>query len=493
MLIYGLLFRLVGLTSYVPYVAVLIAAHLAVIHLMWRVALRGGVQPWIATAFSAAFIPFGPGADNLLWAFQIGFVGSVALGLAATLIADRARGSLRRDAVGWGTNVLALTFSGISVPLVGASAVAAWMRRGFKAFLITVSVPAAVYLLWVFTSGSEGLGAIAPVTADSLGVFPEFVQRGVTAMLSIGTSTILTGAVPLALTAVAIVLRRRQRQPLPFAALAAAVGEVLLLLMLAIGRAPFGLESADATRHVYIAGALLVPLLLVGLSDLLGRRLVGVLLVVALAVPWGVHNARLLIQRADLQSGRERLIREQFVAAGTLFDPAEVLRTRPDPVYSLDLHLPELERLLPSFPQEVSPSREAVIRAALALQVSLSPTPVFDAPVRLEGLRFFDASGQPEPNGCEEGIVAGPNPRLLLPAGTPSSLQITPARAVELELLLSAGGLRPDYKDRFPLRAGETRYLNSAIDERLVGGATLIVRFPGRILICPVDAAAGEP
>jgi hypothetical protein len=493
MLIYGLLFRLTGLTSYAPYMAVVVVAHLAVVHLAWRIALRGGVHPWIATAFCAAFIPFGPGADNLLWAFQIGFVGSVAFGLGAILIADHPRGGRRRDAAGWVTSVVGLTFSGITVPLVAASAIAAWMRRGFKAFLITVSVPAAVYLVWLLTAGREGIGGIAPVTVDSLRVFPEFVRRGVAAVLSVGTPTILTGGLPLLLTGAAIVLRRRRGRPLPYAAIAAAVGEVLLLLMLAIGRAPFGLEAADATRYVHIAGALLLPLLLIGLSDLAGRRAVAVLLVAALAIPWGIHNARLLIHLAELQAERERVIREQIWAAGTLFDPSTVLRTRPEPVYTLDLHLSELERLLPAFPKDIEPSQEAVLRAALALQFSAGSRPEFSTSVDLFGVRAFDAVlVPPPPDGCAEARPEGAKPRVAIPVGPPGSIALVAAVPFEVEGLISARGVRPDYTGFLELEPGRPLFLNMAIDEGLVGQAEIIVRFPHRIQLCPVDVYRDE-
>jgi hypothetical protein len=490
-LIYGALFRAFGLTSYAPYMAVLVVAHLAVVHLMWRVMCRGGVVPRVATVVCAAFIPFGPGADNLLWAFQIGFVGSVALGLAAIIVADHPRPFGGRDLAFWGTSVAGLTFSGITIPLVGAASVLAWLRRGFKSFLVAVSVPAAVYLLWLLTFGRRGLGEIEPVTADSLGLIPEFIWRGARAILALGTATPLTGLFLLALTAVALVLRRSRGAELPHAALAAAIGQALLLVMVAVGRTPFGLETAEATRYVYIGGALLLPLMTVGLSDLLGRRFVGVILIALLAAPWATYNARVLIHRAELQADRERLIREQMVAAGTLFDGSAILRSRVDPVYSRDLHLPELERLLPTFPDGATSSPEGVVRAALALQVSMARSAEFGVSPPLPDVRAFDASFVPLSTGCVRATPAGASSRLLIPVGPPWSLELTGASAMEPELLLSAGGIRPDYRIRPELDAGVPRYLNVVVDADLVGESTLIVRFDGGITVCPVDAATG--
>ena len=49
---------------------------------------RAGVGPWIATAAASVFVLFGPGAEDIIWAFQMGFTGSVAFGLAALILVD---------------------------------------------------------------------------------------------------------------------------------------------------------------------------------------------------------------------------------------------------------------------------------------------------------------------------------------------------------------------------------------------------------------------
>jgi hypothetical protein len=489
MLVYGLLFRLVGLSSYAPYIAALVLANLAVVHLVWRVMLRGGVGPWIATAFCAAFIPFGPGAEDLLWAFQVGFVGSVALGLAFLLLADHAGRFGRRDVAGWGAGVLGLTFSGISVPLIGMAGLAAWLRRGFLAALMTISVPLAAFLVWFGVVGGVSVQAHSSVTSESLRMFPEFVGRGLGAVLSWGTATPLVGVLALALTAGALVIRHRAGRPMPTEALASAAGGLLVIGLLAVARAPLGVELAESSRYVYIGAALLLPLSLIGISDLAGRRVVATLLVAALAVPWAVHVGRDLVQKADLQAERERLIREQIVAAGTVFADAELLRDRPEPVYSPDLDLSELEKLLPTFPDGVHPSGEALIRAALALQFSLTHEPVFRSSVPVSALRAFHASLTLGPDGCTAAVPQGPQPRLLVPAFASSSLRIRPDDALELEFLMSAAGIRPDYSERFPVGPGESWFINTTVDESIVERATLIVRFPGRITVCPVDAS----
>ncbi|HEV2761257.1 MAG TPA: hypothetical protein VGV86_16980, partial [Acidimicrobiales bacterium] len=87
-LIYRALYHRYGLLSYMPYVTVLLVLHVAVTHLLWRLMVRAGVDGPLATALSAVYVLLGAGYENLLWAFQIGFIGSVALGFAALLLVN---------------------------------------------------------------------------------------------------------------------------------------------------------------------------------------------------------------------------------------------------------------------------------------------------------------------------------------------------------------------------------------------------------------------
>lgn len=491
LLLYGLVFRLAGLSTYLPYVSLVVIAHLAVVHLVWRVSLRSRVDPWIATAFCAAILPFGPGADNLLWAFQIGFVGSVAVGLAAILLEDDTRVSGRLVAARWGTSVFALTFSGISVPLVAASAFAGWMRRGAKAFLIAASVPAAVYLIWFLSVGRSGLGAV-PLTEETLRSSPEFFVRSLGAVLSLGTPTLLAGSVPLALSIWALAVRRRTGRAFPYAAIAVAIGQVLLFILFAVGRSALGVEAAGSIRYMYIGGILLLPLMLIGLSDLVGRRAVGVLLVCALAVAWGANNARLLLRIADEQAARERLVHEQLAAAVRFFDPDEALLREPEPFSAPTLTLEEL-LALPRLETDIRIRREAVIRAALALQVSITQAPRFgQASTPLAGLRAEDAELDME-EGCSLATPTGAQPHVLVPMHGPSSFEVLPALDGDIYLLLSGDGLIPDYSTRFHLTAGQPSYLNFAVDTSLLGPSTLILSLSSPLRVCEVGAEGPDP
>ena len=83
-LIYALLLATVGLRSYLPYMAVLLALHAASAVLLFELVRRRSGD-LIAIACAALLLVIGAGWENLLWAFQMSFVGSVACGLGMIL------------------------------------------------------------------------------------------------------------------------------------------------------------------------------------------------------------------------------------------------------------------------------------------------------------------------------------------------------------------------------------------------------------------------
>ena len=87
-LIYRGLVEAIGTASYLPYLAVLMVLHVAaaagLLVLLSRHLPRMG-----AMAATILFLFLGTGFDNLIWAFQIGFVGAVVFGLWALVVVDR--------------------------------------------------------------------------------------------------------------------------------------------------------------------------------------------------------------------------------------------------------------------------------------------------------------------------------------------------------------------------------------------------------------------
>ena len=108
-LIYAVLLSTVGLRSYLPYMGLLMVLHATSVVMLFEIVRRRAGDP-IALGAALLLLVIGAGWENLLWAFQIGFVGSVACGLGALLAMDA-----RSDRM-WIATVLllaSLMFSGI--------------------------------------------------------------------------------------------------------------------------------------------------------------------------------------------------------------------------------------------------------------------------------------------------------------------------------------------------------------------------------------------
>ena len=79
-LAYKLLLAVFGAGSYAPFIALALLVH-GVACLLLYVLARRRVGPWAALAPTAVLVLLGPAWHDLLWAFQVGYLGSVAAGL----------------------------------------------------------------------------------------------------------------------------------------------------------------------------------------------------------------------------------------------------------------------------------------------------------------------------------------------------------------------------------------------------------------------------
>jgi len=215
-LIYTALLNTVGLRTYVPYMAVLLALHATNVVLLFElVRRRAGDVVGIGAALF--LLVLGAGWENLLWAFQIGFVGSVACGLGALLAVVA-----RPDRMWLATVLLfaSLMFSGIGLFFWGAAAVALALTPPRRRQLLWLMPIAVVFTAWYIAYGhAGGPGTAAPPQsfADRLATLPLYVVWGVGASLAglVGEGGEL--GLVLLLPALAVIgLAWRRRRPAPW-------------------------------------------------------------------------------------------------------------------------------------------------------------------------------------------------------------------------------------------------------------------------------------
>lgn len=258
-LAYRVLFTVFGV-RFTPFLVLLVTMHLGVVALLRVVMRRAGVGPWLATAAAVPLALFGPGRENILWAFQITFVGALLFGLVQLLLADHDGPLDRRDWLGLLAGGCAVLCSGVGPLMVGVVGLSSLVRRGWRAAAFHTVPLGAAYLLWYTVEDPPSYARRPPP-----GVAVEWARRGLAeAFEALGHGT----PVGLALAAVLVVglalwfvewpvqeLRRR------FAPVALLVAVPVFFVLTAQARWFFGSAFAGSSRYVYLAAALTLPAL----------------------------------------------------------------------------------------------------------------------------------------------------------------------------------------------------------------------------------------
>ena len=276
-LIWRGLFDVFGIVHYWPYMVVLIVFHLVVTVEVWWVARRCGAGPGACLVAAAVMASVGYGGDNMVWAFQIGMVGSLAASWAGTLLLDAPtadpsprRPSWRRLAGVWSILVAGLCCSAVSVPLLVLPLLVGGARWGWRTGLRAVSVPLLLFLGWYAVWGRTGPTAskgfqpfqLAGYTIDGLATTLDGVS-GVSGAAAVAGVLVLVAARRGWLGTRSTVMES-----------AGVVGAVGLFAFISVGRSSLGLIEAESSRYAYLVTGLILPASAIALQRLLDSVLV---------------------------------------------------------------------------------------------------------------------------------------------------------------------------------------------------------------------------
>lgn len=157
-LIYKLLFATAGLRNYAPYRVVALACHLLCGVLVFVYARRR-VGEFLALCATALVILLGAGWQDLLWAFQMAWLISIASGIGALLMLDRR--TQKSDMTAAALMAVSLASSGIGLIFaLGVVLEILWGRRRWRDAWIFV-IPGVLYGAWWLTY--ENSPPLAPV------------------------------------------------------------------------------------------------------------------------------------------------------------------------------------------------------------------------------------------------------------------------------------------------------------------------------------------
>jgi hypothetical protein len=266
-LVWKLLFSTVGLASYVPYEATLLATHLAAVALLFiYVRRRSGDLPALAAAVTLLFL--GAGGENIVFAFQICWVGAFAFGLLALILLDGDPPFPRRVPAISLALLASVMCHTIGLAFFAAIFLEVVADPGRRRWLVCLVAPIGAYIGWLFAfdngSSRSVFGSVAQGVngIDYVVRVTGFVLTGVGASAA-GILSLPTGAWPACLVAVATLLGwlaerqgRIERWQLGM------IGGILGLFgVAAVGRAAeFGPLYSNQSRYVYVGTVFLLPL-----------------------------------------------------------------------------------------------------------------------------------------------------------------------------------------------------------------------------------------
>jgi hypothetical protein len=490
-LAYRALLTMFGMGSYVPFLILLTVLHLALAHVLWRMSLRVGASPLVATAVVTVFAFLGAGAQNIVWAFQIGFVGSVLFGWLWAWAADHDGGFGRRDAAGWGLGLAALMCSGIGVPMLMVVALAVALRRGARAAALAVSGPVAAFAVWYLLYGRLAQRA-APIDKSTLLAIGSYTFDGIQNAFSETVGFAGAGAV-LAVLLVWGLLRRDRSPgsgPSDAIARAGAVGVVLMYAFIGIGRSGLGVGEVDRTRYVYTAIALVLPaaaLLLTGCFRPGRGPLLAFGLIIAVVFAVNVND---LVLAARAGIGRTLPAKQQILASYDLAnDGSFVFPRAPTVTYAgpapTVANLRQIRRSGWLGPPDYHVFPRFLLSARARLEVGLLPAGTA-APATVPGVitRTAELTLRPARAGCVTATSTGRNAILVLaPAAAPVLLTMTRQSPGELYSHLSDSRSQAPAIPAAVLLAGRARFLIGAT------GVQATLALPtGRTDICGVAA-----
>ncbi|MGC8626281.1 MAG: hypothetical protein ACP5VR_01800 [Acidimicrobiales bacterium] len=442
------LYNVFHLSTYMPYLVPLLLAQVGVVHLAWRLCRREGTGPWVATAVVAVLGFLGAGSEDLAWAFQIGFVGSVLFGLLAfDLLERRPPGpeTARLDALASVALLASLMCSTVGDAMVAGGAVLIFARRPWRRALRVLALPVGSYVIWFALIGHLGLRSHADqLTSSTVTGLPAYVWTGLSSALGQALNFEAAGAAALVGLAAWVLWQAQHLWEEHPSLLGLSTAAVTFYVLVALGRDALG-DSQTVSRYVYVAIAILVPVI----GQVLGRAsraLVPQLLVIGLLLATVLGNVG---QAQSYLAARQQLVdglrtsteaTARLLAAGVqdVAGPsAQPIRFEPtlNPVVLAGL---QRSHLLP--PAKLTPLD--MVNARTLLAVALGPRQVSNGRLELLGDSYAVASASA--GGCRTFAPESVSQPMqiwlqLLPGETSASVQVTsPPAAAELTNYLAA-------------------------------------------------------
>lgn len=258
---YRVLLLTFGARTYQPYMAVLAIWNLlTAVFLFLIIKRRSGPVPGLAAA--AMYLVLGRGWENLIWADQIGFVGSAALGLLAILLLTAPNLPRWRGWAGSAALMAALMTQGPALFFLSWLIVELVLDRNLRPRLLYLLLPVVAYLVWFAIIGHTTVTSTqSPLAVSTWEALLPYVATGIggsaAGLVGLGvTAAPVAGIVFVGLVGLAWGRRRPA-----WGIIGAAFGLLAEFVIIGLVRSRYGNADAAAPRYVGIASIFLLVIL----------------------------------------------------------------------------------------------------------------------------------------------------------------------------------------------------------------------------------------
>lgn len=246
-LVYAALLHTVGLRAYWPYMAVLLLAHVANLLLLFELVRRRSGE-LIGVAAALLLLLLGAGWEDLLWAFQMAWLASVAFGLGALLLLQ----TPRRTPFAAALVAISLAFSGVGLVFAVAATVQILVTRDRRRELVWLVPVGVAVLAWWAAFGRLGTHPNPQPTTANLLIDPIYALWGLGAAVAGIVGEGGWFGPPLLVAATAGVAWRWWRSGADPFVIGLAAGLVAFYLVAGLSRAQLGVQQGGASRYVYV-------------------------------------------------------------------------------------------------------------------------------------------------------------------------------------------------------------------------------------------------
>lgn len=267
-LTYRSLFEVVGMTTYVPYVTMLIAFHVGICLTAYFLFRRTGAHAWVAAGVSLAILFTGVAPEMVVFDAAMNHSGSILFGLLAVLVLVRTDASRLGTAAAWIGLTLAVMWSSTGISSIVIAGVFATIQWGRATGLRVVSVPASVFALWYVGWGRHDRGA--QLSWDALAGSPQYVWTGLTKVFGSAVAIPEVGPVVFGALLLNLLTDRHASPPLRHLAWSGLVAATAQLFLESMTRGHMGLEAAANGRYAYFSLVLLSPALVLAVTRVAG-------------------------------------------------------------------------------------------------------------------------------------------------------------------------------------------------------------------------------